>query len=94
MASTTITANQQQQQQQVLADAPTEGLEPADVTPTPSCTNHHCSGGMNRRALPSAAHIPLSFSPSLTAITTTTTAAAANTPSTADAAEMCRRRWT
>ncbi|EGD78051.1 hypothetical protein PTSG_12811 [Salpingoeca rosetta] len=33
-----------------------------------------------------AAYIPLSFSPSLTAITTTTTAAAANTPSTADAA--------
>ncbi|EGD79421.1 hypothetical protein PTSG_09990 [Salpingoeca rosetta] len=29
-------------------------LEPAAVTP--SCTNHHCSGGMNRRALPCDDH--------------------------------------
>ncbi|EGD78598.1 hypothetical protein PTSG_11756 [Salpingoeca rosetta] len=90
------------------------GCVSSSCHPPPS-TNHHCSGGMNRRALPcddhpatpvrlwkqqqqltphhkqamsnvTAAYIPLSFSPSLTAITTTTAAAAANTPSTADAA--------
>ncbi|EGD80403.1 hypothetical protein PTSG_11047 [Salpingoeca rosetta] len=31
-------------------------LEPAAVTPSPSTNHHHCSGGMNRRALPCDDH--------------------------------------
>ncbi|EGD74107.1 hypothetical protein PTSG_06117 [Salpingoeca rosetta] len=95
--------------------ATTRGRGPLSQQLSPPSTNHHCSGGMNRRALPCDDHpatlyaaveaattsthaadkqamnnvtavcLPLSFSPSLAAITTTT-AAPANTPSTADAA--------